>query len=51
MYDANDAVDQDLTDRLILNLVFDVTTLTEDVEQVKMLVYDLARQRALVKED
>ena len=42
--------DQDLSDRLILNLVFDVTTLAEDVEQVKVCIYGLARQRGLVKD-
>jgi hypothetical protein len=43
-------IDQDLTDRMLLSLVFDITTLADDVEQVKNVVYGLARQRGLVKE-
>jgi hypothetical protein len=44
-------VDQDLTDRMITSLVFDVTQLADDAEQVKLCVYNIARQRGLVKED
>src|ERR1700704_1903879 len=41
--------DQDLTDRLILSQVFDVTTMAEEIEQLKVCIYGLARQRGLVK--
>lgn len=47
---VDDTTDQDLSDRLILSLVFDVSQLADDIEQVKVCIYGLARQRGLVKE-
>lgn len=48
---VNEVVEQDLSDRMILSLVFDVTQLSDDIEQVKVCIYGLARQRGLVKSD
>lgn len=44
-------VDQDLTDRLLMSLVFDVTQLADETEQLKVLVYGIVRQRGLVKSE
>lgn len=43
-------VNQDLTDKLVLSFVFDITALSDDIEQLKISIYGLARQRGLVKD-
>lgn len=48
---VDDTVDQDLTDRLLMSLVFDVTQLAEETEQLKVLVYGIVRQRGMVKSE
>jgi len=48
--ERDDTTDQDLTDRLIMSLVFDISQLADDIEQFKIGIYNLARQRGLVKE-
>lgn len=44
-------IDQDLSDRLLMALVFEVTEIADQIEQLKINIYGLARQRGLVKED
>jgi hypothetical protein len=50
--DTKEAViDQDLTDRLITSLVFEISERADEIEQLKICIYGLARQRGLVRED
>jgi hypothetical protein len=44
-------VNQDLTDRLIMSLVFEISERADEIEQLKNCIYGLARQRGLVKEE
>ena len=48
-HEKNDKSNEtDLTERVLLSLVFDVTCLAENVEQVKVKVYALAREHGIV---
>jgi hypothetical protein len=45
-----DEHEEDVTDRLLLSLVFDVSQLAENVERVKVQVFAIAKERGLVHE-
>lgn len=43
-------IDNDLSDRMLLSLVFEVTQLADDAEHINNCLLNIMRQRGLVKE-